>query len=397
MAGPGQVAGKLPDAVEQFFHLLDEARRRDQEFGYRSTVQFAVDAQRAEKTIRYYFAANPKTGRRQLPQTESDLDAVLLTMRQWSHMPNMAAEEARQRIEEAWKLAKADLKVSAGTTPVPPGELSAEAPPRAAPSAEEHATGDEIPPNLPACPPEPPRHDGQAGSQPQPMWSNPTLGERTTTGLLEALRAAVTRQSREEAIQSAAVLTRRHEHLGELLGGLPIPQAAAALAWIPSGAIRLPNGLTARVSRPVAIMARPISCSEMGMEAPLGCNASNVMATGVSMRDAQCLAQGLPAPLPFHWRLPRLAEWWMAMTAGTGVMPYVTYQGGLWLSDILPNPWRVRPPPPDAMEWVADDARLEGTAVSAQGEFRPVRGDVRPERTGFRLVLDWSDETGGAP
>lgn len=206
--------------------------------------------------------------------------------------------------------------------------------------------------------------------------------------LIDALYAAALAPQDDRPV-TADTLTLRHAQLHALAECHGAPKSRFPVCWLPRGNLNLPDGRLAYVDRPVAIMTRPMSCADIPSLRPQsGTNPCNVMATGLSMLSARQYTDTLATQSPFFWRLPSVAEWWMAITAGTGVMRSSSYRGGLWLSDIPKNTWRVVPPPHDAMEWVHDAEGQEG-AMAANGERKALRPDVPPERVGFRLVLDW--------
>lgn len=187
---------------------------------------------------------------------------------------------------------------------------------------------------------------------------------------------------------SSAILAARRGDLFHTFGAPDM--ASMQLQWLPSGTVQMPDLALVRVERPVAVLFQAVDRAEAGLEVRPGGTASQ-MATGVSLDDARRHAERLSALTGKHWRLPRVAEWWMAMSAGTGRAPSSGSSGGLWLDEVPLNTWEVRPPPPAAMEWVADEGRPTG-AIGGRGERLPMRSDIRSPVVGYRLVLDWFRE-----
>lgn len=196
-------------------------------------------------------------------------------------------------------------------------------------------------------------------------------------------------QASHLAPTSCAVLAARR---GDLFHTFGQPAAASMqLQWLPVGTVRMPDQSLARVERPVAMLFQAVDRALAGLEGGAGGKALQ-MATSVSLDDVRRHAERLTAQTGKHWRLPRAAEWWMAMTAGTGRPPHAGSSGGLWLDEVPLNAWEIRPPPPTAMEWVADEGLPTG-AIGAVGQRQPIRADIRLPMVGYRLVIDWFRES----
>ncbi|WP_143684421.1 formylglycine-generating enzyme family protein [Variovorax sp. KK3] len=191
----------------------------------------------------------------------------------------------------------------------------------------------------------------------------------------------------------AATLKRRSAELERVIPAMT-GMDMRRLAWVPTGVVRFPDGRLLEVARPVALMCSAFDTTEAGQRRNEEDDPREVMATKVSRQDAERAACDLSDRTGLRWRLPTLAEWWMGVSAGSGRAPSdASASGGLWLRDVRPNAWRVRPPPAEAMEWVIDDMSSDGV-IGNRGHWRNLHPHIRVDWVGFRLVLDYFEGAG---
>ena len=164
-----------------------------------------------------------------------------------------------------------------------------------------------------------------------------------------------------------------------------------ALAPIPHGRVLLPDGRMREVQRPVAIMCTPMSRGTLGIAAANEWDAGTRMATSLSRHQVEKMGQRMPCPSGGRWRLPTLAEWWMAVTAGQSRVPSSSTPAAIdgFSTDAEPeNCWGIQLPPGGSLEWLAAEPGEPDSVIDPRGECSTAAATASVSNIGFRFVWD---------